>query len=286
MAADEWVCGPGGCDRKPVPPFEFQKEDTGGTAPKVLVRDAQGRTWSVKFGPEVIPECFGSRFVTALGYIAEPTYYVDCGRVEHAARLTRSRRVIKPDGSFRRGRFELRGQSDFEFLKGQTWSWVNNPFSGTRELAGLKIVMMLLSNWDAKDARDGDESNTNVFRVTQPGGGQELAYTVFDWGASLGRWGSVFRRDQSDCSSYVKDSPHFVRRSEGRLEWGFEGKHGEDMTTGVTVEDIRWLLPYLGRISPEQLRTGLSASGATPRQAACWAGGIEQRIGELRDAAR
>ena len=32
-----------------------------------------------------------------------------------------------------------------------SWAWNDNPFVGTRELNGLKILMMLLSNWDNKD---------------------------------------------------------------------------------------------------------------------------------------
>ncbi len=286
MTVRDWVCGPGGCDRTPVPPFHFVKEDRGGTAPKVTVRDARGRMWSAKFGAEVIPECFGSRFVSALGYVAEPTYYVEKGRLDDASKARRTRHVVKPDGSFRRARFELRGDKDFEFLQGQTWSWVDNPFVGTHELAGLKIVMMLLSNWDAKDSRDGDESNNNVFRGVVDGR-PALLFCTYDWGASLGQWGSVFRRDQSDCSGYVRDTPRFIRGVHGnQVEFGFVGKHGDDLNRGITVEDVRWLLPYLLRITPGQLRAGLEASGAADRQTACWAAAIEHRIQQLQAVAK
>ncbi len=282
MTVQDWVCGFGGCGQAPEPPFHFLKDDSGGTAPKFSVSDRNGRVWSAKFGAEVIPECFGARFVSALGYFTEPTYYVARGTVDEVQKIRRARRVVKKDGTFLRARFQLRNDKDFEFLKGRTWAWNENPFRGTRELAGLKIVMMLLSNWDAKDARDGDESNNNVFR-----GPQGLLFTVYDWGASLGRWGSVFRRDQSDCSAYTHDSPHFIRAVRaGEIEFGFIGKHGDDLKRGITVDDVRWLLPYLLRITPEQLRAGLKASGATQRQTACWASAIEQRIRQLEAAAR
>src|SRR5689334_19028437 len=61
----DWICGPAGCDEAPTPPFEFLREETTGTFPKVSVRDGRNRIWSVKFGAEVVPECFSSRFVTA-----------------------------------------------------------------------------------------------------------------------------------------------------------------------------------------------------------------------------
>ena len=49
----------------------------------------------------------------------------------------------------------------------------------------------------------------------------------------------------------------------GNIEWGFKGKHGGDITTGVGLEDIRWLLPYLSQIKPENVEAGLLASGAS-----------------------
>jgi hypothetical protein len=97
----------------------------------------------------------------------------------------------------------------------------------------------------------------------------------------------VFRRDQSDCPGFWSDSKHFVKAARnGGIEWGFEGKHGDDIRRGITVDDVRWLLPYLLRITPEHLRAGLKASGATERQSACWAAGIESRISQLREVAR
>ncbi len=282
MTGEEWSCGADGCAGAPAPPFHFLSEDSGGTSPKFSVADRKGRTWSAKFGAEVIPECFGARFVRALGYFTETTYYVASGSIDDVTRIHRARHVVQKDGTFQRARFQLRNAREFEFLKGRTWAWDENPFRGTHELAGLKIAMMLLSNWDAKDARDGDESNNNVFR-----GPAGLLYSVYDWGASLGRWGSVVRRDQSDCSAFVRDSARFVVGVRaGGIEWGFSGKHGDDLKTGITPADVRWLLPYLLRITAGQLRAGLKGSGATERQASCWAAAIEERIRQLQAIAR
>ncbi len=280
MTVQDWICGPGGCDRAPIPPFQFVREDTGGTDAKLEVRDIRGQSWNIKFGAEVIPECFSSRFVTALGFLAEDSYFVASGKIEGVPKLHRARRLVSPEGRFTKGRFELRGQPDMEFLNGHDWSWTDNPFRGSHELAGLKIVMMLLSNWDDKDARDAGESNNGVFRYKRSGR-EELFYGVFDWGASLGRWGGMMRRDQSDCSGFAADTPRFVKIGRGnQLEWGYEGKHAE-VAEGISADDVRWLLPYLRRITPEQLHAGLTASGATERQAGCWSGALQNRIGQL-----
>jgi hypothetical protein len=85
------TCGFAGCDHAPTPPFQLVKEDVEGTSPKVSVTDSKGRSWSVKFGAKVVPECFGSRFVTALGYFVEPSYCVGGGKLEGASRLHRAR---------------------------------------------------------------------------------------------------------------------------------------------------------------------------------------------------
>jgi hypothetical protein len=246
------------------------------------VRDAKGLSWSVKLGNEVIPECFGSRFVTSIGYAAEATYFVASGKIEGLGELQRARWIIHKDGTFTKARFELRGQKDFVFLDDRPWAWDDNPFRGTHELAGLKIVMMLLANWDAKDAHEGDDSNNNVFRATRDGTPM-LLYAVSDWGASLGRWGGPQRRDRSDCSGFALDTPHFVEGvRQNEVLFGYSGKHELDIKKNITVEDVRWLLAHLSGVSPEKLRAGLKAAGATDRQTTCWSYSIEQRIRELQ----
>jgi hypothetical protein len=287
MTTQDWICGPGGCDHQPVPPFHFLKTEKEGSTPKVEVRDARERIWSVKFGAEATPECFGSRFLMALGYFAEPTYCLANIRIAGPAQLPRGvRRAMRPDGTFPVARFQLRDQKEMQFLPQCSWSWTNNPFLGTHELAGLKIVMMLLSNWDTKDARSSDGSNNGVFLSTWEGK-PVLLYSTFDWGGSMGAWGGVLRRNQNDCPGFAADTPNFIKDSgTGEIRWGYSGKSSEAMKSGVTRSDVRWLLSYLGRMTPDQLTVGLTASGASRRQAACWTSSLMERIRQLRMAAR
>jgi hypothetical protein len=60
--------GPGGRAMEPRAPFTFVKEDSSGSNPKVLVRDANGREWDIKFGVEARPDTFCSRLAWAAGY--------------------------------------------------------------------------------------------------------------------------------------------------------------------------------------------------------------------------
>jgi hypothetical protein len=290
--------GPGGPSEAPRAPFQFVKEDTSGSNPKVLARDATGRQWSVKFGSEVQSDTFSSRLAMALGYFVEPNYFVESGTIEGVHELKRAAEEIDADGRFTSGaRFQLRSKSP-EYLVGWSWSWDENPFLGTREFNGLRILMMLVSNWDDKDFRDESAgglgaryhqlvqekkrgSNNAIFKD----GGRYLFF-IDDWGAAMGAWGGPLDRSKWDCAGFTRQSKHFVRSRDGQLEWGYKGIHTRDMTTGIGVSDVRWLLQYLGRLSDAQLHAGLIASGATPDQAYCYTKALRMRIDQLQEIAR
>jgi hypothetical protein len=284
IGMENWTCGSAGCDHAPTPPFHFEKEDLEGTFPKLTVTDDKGRTWSVKFGVKVIPECFCSRFLAALGYVTEPSYYVASGMLDNVSQSLCARSLLKSDGTFVRARFQLRDRNTLEFLPKHAWSLTDNPFRGTHELAGLRVVLMMLSNWDAKDSRNGQgSSNTAVFR----GSGGQMLYSFFDWGSTLGRWGNSMRRTRSDCSGFGGDTPHLIAGVHGNVVvWGYSGKNEDDVRNGITVDDLGWLAPHLSAITAEQIRAGLKASGATDRQNASWTESLESRIHAVEAVAR
>ena len=278
----DFVGGPGGRSRAPQPPFTFVEEDMGGSNPKMKVTDARGTHWAVKWGPEVKAETFATRLAWAAGYFVEPAYYVAHGKIRGATGLKRAKKELGPDGSFTDARFELRDKS-MKMLKDKGWTWSNNPFVGTRELNGLRIVMLLTSNWDNKDARDVDHgSNTGIFEFSD----HRLAYAVTDWGGSMGKWGGVVGREKWDCEGYVSQTPDFIKGVKNDMvEWGYKGARTTDATQGISVADVRWSLQYLGRIRDAQIRAGLQASGATPAEVNCFAPAIRNRINQLRSVA-
>ena len=278
---EDWIWGPGGEAGAPKPPYEFIEEDLHGTNPKIRVRDAAGAQWVVKFGGENHSDVFTSRLLHAMGYLTEPSYFVADGVVTGTHSLRRAKPFIRKDGSFVRARFKLRDKS-LTHVRDVNWAWNENPFAGTHELNGLKILMMLTSNWDAKDSRDGNGSNTAVYSVKGPAGPQSF-YAFDDWGASMGKWGGFFKRDKWDPEGYRQQSKAFVRLKDAqKIEWGYSGKHGKDVTEGIGVEDIRWLLTYLAPVTDEELRAGLRASGATDAQIDRYVPSIRERITQLQ----
>jgi hypothetical protein len=278
QALDFWW-GPGGRENAPAPPFSFVKEDLSGSKAKVNVVDRNGRHWNVKFGPEVPGECFGSRMMWAAGYFIEPAYFVPEGRIEGVKDLSkRAREAIGKDGAFQNARFQLRTPA-FKFVDDHNWAWTNNPFLGTHELAGLKILIMLVSNWDNKDASDADDGiNTAIFeRQTDP----RYVYTFTDWGESMGGWGFHINRKPWSCELFTSETDNFVSVVDGEIRWGYVGRHAT-FKKGITPDDIRWILQYIGRLTDRQLSDGLRASGATPEESECFTAALRRRIDMLR----
>src|SRR5262245_11737942 len=165
--------GAGGIKRQPQPPFRFVSEDLSGTSPKVNVKDGRGVSWNVKWGDEAHASIFCTRLISACGYYAEPEYFLPHGRIEGAHGLTRAGSRISRNGSFENARFQLRTDSP-KFMDGRNWEWDKNPFLGTRELQGLKILMLLVSNWDTK------KSNLAIFEDESADEPRYL-YVNVDW---------------------------------------------------------------------------------------------------------
>jgi len=283
ITVEDWTWGPGGQARAPQPPFEFIEEDLNGTNPKIKVRDAKGDHWTVKFGGEDHSDVFASRLLFAMGYSAQPSYFVASGVVTGVHGLHRAKVFLGKNGEFSYARFKLHESKKVTRVEGKDWSWTDNPFLGTHELSGLKILLMLTSNWDAKDSRDGKGSNTAVYAKAGSQGDQ-LYYAFDDWGATMGKWGGFFSRDKWNSNGYVQQTPMFVRSAAGgeSIRWGYHGKHSKDVTSGITMEDVRWLLTYLSGVTDAQLRAGLQASGATAPQIDAYARSIEARIAQLQ----
>jgi hypothetical protein len=282
VEALDFTNGSGGIENAPKPPFTFIEEDKAGSNPKIKVSDAAGRKWGVKWGSEVHSEVFASRLAWATGYFVEACYFVKSGKIINVGKLDRAKKYIAADGSFADARFELKEERVKKFNDEEGWRWDQNPFVGSKELNGLKIIMMLTSNWDSKDQRDVSRgSNTAIFKYKDTG---EIKYVFTDWGGSMGKWGSYFSREKWDCDGFSDQNKKFIKGvKNGFVEFGYSGQRTEDIREGIKVSDVSWVLSYLGRISDAQIRTGLFASGATQEEARCFTSAIRERIRKLQE---
>ena len=295
ISAEDLEAGPCRPKGAPAPPFHFLEEHDTGTQPCVSVRDAAGQEWRVKWGHEVHTEVFGTRLAWALGYFAEPTYFVRSGTIEGTGDLRRAKACIDEQHRFTDARFELNEPGVERHFDAHGWAWHDNPFVGTRELNGLKILMMLVSNWDNKDVRDvARGSNTAIFEYPlKPGGSafrrteREARYLIIDWGAALGAWGNnVIQRGRWDPEAFAGQNQQFITGVDGDIvQFGYQGQRTADAAANITRADVAWFARIADRLSDDHLRAVLRASGGNREEVDLFTAALRARLDQLRKAA-
>jgi hypothetical protein len=282
-AALDILNGPGGKVHQPGTSFKFIKETTGGTSPKFEVEDENGAKWKVKLGREAKPETAATRLVWAAGYNVDEDYYRPQIQVQGMQPLSRGQEFVSSGGIVRDARLERQAGGK----KGKNWSWYKNPFVGTREFNGLKVMVALINNWDLK------ELNNDAYDAS----GAEARYVVSDLGASLGRTGNSFARSRGVMKDYVEtrfikkvtpkevdlvmhSRPFFLTifnfpyyRSRTRME---------SIVKHIPIADARWIGNRLGQLSPEQIRDCFRAAGFSPDEVEGYARIVMQRIDALK----
>jgi hypothetical protein len=267
--------GPGGPEGAPdaSATFTFVRRSTSGTSKKIIVKDDKGKEWTVKFGSEARPETAATRIVWAMGYHVDEDYFVKRAHIEGW-----------PEGDALNVRFE-RSHNGYKEIG--LWNWESNSFKGTRELDGLKVLMVLLNNWDLKN------DNNKVLRYHKDGSGDadERIYYVSDLGASLGSTGSLVRKLLffSDPPAGTKGNPSGYAHqafidgvSNGEVRFHYKGKDPGALK-GITVESAKWMGSMLGRLSEKQLGDAFRAGGFDDSEVATYVRAMQDRIGELQN---
>lgn len=266
--------GPGGAEGAPdsAATFTFVSRSTSGTSKKIVVKDDKGKEWTVKFGAEARPETAATRIVWAMGYHVDEDYFVKQAHIEGW-----------PDGDALNVRFE---RSHNGYKEVGLWNWANNSFNGTRELDGLKILMVLMNNWDLKS------DNNKVVQYDRDNGAEanERIYYVSDLGASFGSTGSLVRKLLvfSDAPAGTKGNPAgYANQSfidgvrDGEVRFHYKGKDPGALR-GISVESARWMGSMLGRLSEKQLGDAFRAGGFDDSEVATYVRAMQERIGELQ----
>jgi hypothetical protein len=281
--------GPGSARLMPRAPFTFVEEMTSGRTPKFLVRDGRNIEWIVKLGPEAQSEIASSRILWAVGYFADEAYYLRWVRIHGLPALARGDEHVRAGGHVLGARFERRLPAS---MLGDSWEWDDNPFVGTRELGGLKVMMVLLNNWDARDPN-------NQVRLVRKGRTREARFMVSDLGATLGRTGGWGKHSKNDVADFV--SSRFVDKvQDGKVEFHYDTQPSgwalasivyppyylrefgrEKHFERVPLEHARWIGTLLSRLTSRQLRDALAAAGYERRVADAYVGKLRERIREL-----
>jgi len=265
--------------------FTFVEEDLAGTNPKFVVRDDAGTKWKIKLGTEARPETAASRLVWAVGYSADEDYFLPAVQVrDMPSRVHRGQRLIGPGGTMADVR--LKREAGTRQRVGE-WQWRSDPFTGTRELNGLRVLMATINNWDLKDV------NNAVLHE-----GSRCIYEISDLGASFGSPGltrtkaTIGEPDDYRGSRFMTritdDSVDF--ESPRRADWIVLANPREFFMRlrlrwigrQIPREDARWMGQLLARLSPDQLRDAFRAAGYTPGEIDEVTAILESRIAQLR----
>ena len=263
IASRDLYLGRGGDSMRPdLSQITFLKEEKGGYSKKYRVRDGAGREWVVKIGKEAQSETAAVRLLWGIGYLTEVNYLVP-------------QVTIPGKGTFQNVRFEARPDNWKRF---DPWKWDRNPFTGTPELQGLKIMMALINNWDLKDS-----NNKIIYDKDSPG---ELQYIISDLGATFGHAsGTPFfwriTRSRNNPSKY--STTKFLEKVKGDRVVIHYGGRNRGLFKDISVRDAQWMGTLLAKLSDQQIRDSFRAANYTPTQIDMLTQTIRLRTNELQN---
>ncbi|HEX3354292.1 MAG TPA: hypothetical protein VHS34_15840 [Terriglobales bacterium] len=288
IASRNLLYGSGGEQHEPHGTMKFTDEDHAGSNPKFYVRDHEGTKWTAKLGVEAKPETAAAHLLWAVGYFTDEDYFVREMKVEGLpAHLQRGQNLVESNGTIENVRLERHPKGS---KKLGNWKWQHNPFSNSRQLNGLRVMVALMNSWDLKD-------ENNAIYQREDEGGRKI-YAISDLGASFGTTGYSWTQAMAkgNLKSYrhskfiSKIRPEFVDFNVPtrpaliyffnlpglikRLQMRWIGKH-------IPREDARWMGAELSRLSSRQIEDAFRSAGYSPAEVEGFSRVVEQRIAEL-----
>ncbi len=279
--------GPGGKKGQPHGEVKFLKEDMDGRNPKFDVEDEDGKKWKAKVGAEAQPEPVASRLLWAVGYFSNENYFVADLKVDNMpSHLRRGQQFVSSPGHVSHARLQRHPPHE---KKDDNWNWKKNPFVGTREFNGLRVMMALISNWDLKD------ENNAIFTGDS---NDQQEYAVTDVGTAFGTPGKRYldRASKNNLSGYrhakfiSKTTPDYVDFNFPRmppLVWILDVPfymqefHNRWIGKHIPRNDAKWIGSLLAQLTPEQIHDAFRAGGYSQEQVEAFSAVLEKRIQEL-----
>lgn len=287
IASEDLIGGMGGREHAPGQDarYKFIKEDLSGSSIKFYVEDGDGVQWLVKVGDEAQPETAATRLVWAMGYLTDEDYYLPQIHVVGLPHLHRGNKRIGADGTVVGVRLKRQNKGE---KKIGSWSWFDNPFTSTRELDGLRVIMALVNNWDLKT------DNNKIYSEKE----MERRYVASDEGASFGRTGGFSSRSKGNLTDYREakfikhvdanrvdfvmatrplpllapfDPPYFVMRT--RIQ---------GVVKNIPRDNARWIGLQLSFLTAQQIGDAFRAAGYSGDEVEAYTQAISARIAQLK----
>ena len=285
--------GAGSAELAPVGPFTFVKEELTGESAKFDVTDARGETWVVKVGPEAQAEIVATRLVWSVGYFADEAYYLERAEIKDLPKLSRGQEYIENRSVVRGARFEPKRKN---ISRGENWDWEVNPFVKSRELDGLKVLMVLLANYDTSIR------NNRVLSTKNSATGElEVHYVATDIGATLGKVGGLGGKRSKNTLADFRSSKFVLGVENGMVKFDYDTtpkkmgvfasifkpsyrssqERKERVMQNISVENARWIGSLLAQLSDEQLRDAFRAANYDEQTMNGFVAAIRDRVNQL-----
>lgn len=233
----------------------------GGYSRGYTVKGPNDREWSAKFPPEAGTEVIASRILWGIGYHQPPIYLLTNWT---AAKATSPNPQLP--ARFREKDPDLNGLD-----AGDSWSYYDNPFVGTRELNGLLVLQAMLGNSDLK------ETQNVIYTLKKETEGAARWYVARDLGHTFGRTG-VLDAPRGDIEVF-EQTPFILGVEDGRVKFEWRGRHRE-LVQDIRPADVRWISQQLDRLTDEQWRDAFRAGGVEGPVADRFIRRMKQKIAE------
>lgn len=254
--------GPGGQQMHPVlEKSVYIGRQTGGNNLKHRIKDGAGKEWVIKIADESQPETVSVRLLWGIGYKTEINYLVP--KLE-----------ITKIGNYKNVRFEARPDN---IKRLDRWSWLDNPFHGTNELQGLKIMMAMLNGWDLKD------ENTIILQE-----GDKQHYVISDLGSAFGKLSDVSGGRSGRSVNKPKDyaASKFIKEvRSGKIKFDYRGGQ-EHLFNDITIQHGRWLADLLLQLSDKQIEDAFRAANYRAEDIKLLTTAFKARVDELDRATK
>ena len=254
--------GIGGQNYAPPPEavYKLKAKDSTGFSVSYDVTGPDGVEWSAKIGPEAQTEVVLSRILWGLGYHQPPIYYLPSWRLDSGDDAP----TVVSEARFRP---KLPNLPRAEAV----WNWADNPFSGTRDLKGLLVVLLILNSTDLKD------SNNSIYDPKPPWDGASRWYVVRDLGAALGETGKLFP-DRNVIEGFEKES--FINGINGSsIDFEYRGRH-QQLLSMIGPADLQWAAGQMQRLTDQQWRDAFRAANYAPPIADRYVRRIKEKIAD------
>ena len=219
------------------------------------------REWAVKFPPEAGTEVVASRIFWGIGYHQPPIYLLSNWT---AVKATSPNPQLP--ARFREKDPDLKGLD-----AGDSWSYYQNPFVGTRQMNGLLVLQAMLGNSDLKD-----EQNV-IYTLEQEHERARRWYVARDLGQTFGRTG-VIDAPRGDPEVF-EQTPFILGVENGRVRLDYRGRH-KALFTEIRPADVRWICERLDKLTDRQWQDAFRAGGIEPQAAQRFIRRMKQKIAE------